>query len=171
MVRYRISDTNKVDMLAGVSGLALSPDKKTLFYSPMASHSFYSVDFEKLCNADIKDKEVAATIKSLGAKVGASDSIAITEKGDIFITDVENNAIWKRSANGNSIKIAADQRLSWPDRLCLSKDGYLYVTASQLHRSPWYHMDKDLRNRPFQIFRLKLPTSGQAAAKSATLTQ
>jgi sugar lactone lactonase YvrE len=171
MVRYRISDTNKVDMLAGVSGLALSPDKKTLFYSPMASHSFYSVDFEKLCNADIKDKEVAATIKSLGSKVGASDSMVITAKGDIFITDVENNAIWKRSANGNSVKIATDQRLSWPDRLCLSKDGYLYVTASQLHRSPWYHMNKDLRNRPFQIFRLNLTSTGQAAVKPAAVTQ
>jgi sugar lactone lactonase YvrE len=171
MVRYRISDTNKVDMLAGVSGLALSADKKTLFYSPMASHSFYSVDFDKLCNASLKDKEVAATIKSLGDKIGASDSLAINDKGDIFITDVENNAIWKRSVKGNLTKIAADPRLSWPDRLCLSKDGYLYVTASQLHRSPWYHMDQDLRNRPFQIFRLKLSPTDQASVKPAVLAQ
>jgi hypothetical protein len=167
MVRFRTSDTNKVDMSAGVSGLGLSADKKTLFYSPMASHSFYSVDFDKLCNAVIKDKEVAASIKSLGSKIGASDSVAINGQDDIFITDIENNAIWKRRPKGNSIKIATDPRLSWPDSLCLSKDGYLYVTASQLHRSPWYHMDKDLRNRPFQIFRLNLNPTEQASTKPA----
>ena len=156
MVRFRLSDTNKVDMLAGVSGLALSADKKTLFYSPMASHSFYSVDFDKLCNAELKDKDVAASVKSLGAKIGASDSMVINEQNEIFITDVENNAIWKRTKSGGSVKIVSDQRLSWPDRLSLSKDGYLYVTASQLNRAPWYHIDKDQRKRPFQIFRVKL---------------
>ncbi|MDR3612030.1 MAG: L-dopachrome tautomerase-related protein [Candidatus Obscuribacterales bacterium] len=171
MVRFRISDTNKVDMLAGVSGLALSSDKKTLFYSPMASHSFYSVDFDKLCDAEIKDNEVAATIKVLGSKVGASDSVAINDQGDIFITDVENDAIWKRSPNGGATKVAADERLSWPDRLCLSKDGYLYVTASQIHRSPWYHMNKDLRTRPFQIFRIKLKPTDQSSAKAAVSPQ
>jgi hypothetical protein len=165
MVRYRISDTNKIDMLAGVSGLVLSADKKTLFYSPMASHAFYSVDFDKLCDPNLKDKEVATSIKSLGPKIGASDSVAINENGDIFITDLENNAIWKRSSKGNITKIAADPRLSWPDRLCLSKDGYLYVTASQLHRSPWYHMNQDLRNRPFQIFRLKLNPTDRASTQ------
>ena len=157
MVRFRESDTKKTDMLAGVSGLGLTADKKTLIYSPMASHSIYSVNVEKLCDQKVPDKEVVVTVKSLGSKIGASDSLIVDGKNNIYLTDLENNAIWLKSSEGEMTKIATDTRLSWPDRLCLTNDGYLYVTASQLHRSPWYHIGKDLRKHPFEIFRLKVP--------------
>jgi sugar lactone lactonase YvrE len=42
----------------------------------------------------------------------------------------------------------------WPDTLSLAADGYLYVTANQLHRQARYHKGNDLRRKPYTLFRI-----------------
>jgi hypothetical protein len=39
------------------------------------------------------------------------------------------------------------------------RDGYLYFTANQLHRQPDYHDGKDLRVKPYSLFRVKIEGS------------
>lgn len=46
-----------------------------------------------------------------------------------------------------------DPRLLWPDTLSLARDGFLYVTANQLHRQARYHGGQDLRRKPYALFR------------------
>jgi hypothetical protein len=41
-----------------------------------------------------------------------------------------------------------------PDTLSLAKDGYLYFTANQLHRQKQFHEGKDLRRKPYALFRV-----------------
>jgi sugar lactone lactonase YvrE len=38
----------------------------------------------------------------------------------------------------------------------LTTDGYLYVTANQLHRQARYHGGRDLRRKPYALFRIHL---------------
>ena len=38
--------------------------------------------------------------------------------------------------------------------LAFATDGYLYVTANQLHRQARYNKGKDLRVRPYTLFRI-----------------
>jgi sugar lactone lactonase YvrE len=44
----------------------------------------------------------------------------------------------------------------WPDTLSLATDGYLYVTANQLHRQARFHKGRDLRRRPYTLFRVRI---------------
>jgi hypothetical protein len=39
--------------------------------------------------------------------------------------------------------------LLWPDTLSVAADGYLDVTANQLHRIPHYHRGHDRRRKPY----------------------
>jgi hypothetical protein len=48
-----------------------------------------------------------------------------------------------------------DPRLLWPDTLSLAADGYLYVTANQLHRQARYNKGNDLRRKPYTLFRVR----------------
>jgi sugar lactone lactonase YvrE len=52
--------------------------------------------------------------------------------------------------------VAHDQRLLWPDTLSLAVDGYLYVTANQLHRQARFHKGRDLRRKPYVLFRIRI---------------
>ena len=47
-----------------------------------------------------------------------------------------------------------DPRLLWPDTLSLAVDGYLYVTANQLHRQARFHKGRDLRRKSYALFRI-----------------
>ncbi|WP_334744963.1 hypothetical protein [Nostoc sp.] len=49
-----------------------------------------------------------------------------------------------------------DPRVLWPDTLSVAKDGYLYFTANQLHRQARYHQGKDLRQKPYSLFRTRI---------------
>jgi hypothetical protein len=44
----------------------------------------------------------------------------------------------------------------WPDTLSVASDGYLYAIANQLHRQPDYHNGKDLRQKPYSLFRVAI---------------
>lgn len=52
--------------------------------------------------------------------------------------------------------VAYHPRALWPDTLSLAKDGYLYFTANQLHRQDRFHEGKDLREKPYALFRVKV---------------
>jgi hypothetical protein len=51
-----------------------------------------------------------------------------------------------------------DARALWPDTLSLAADGHQYFTANQLHRQARYHDGKDLREKPYVLFRAKVDT-------------
>jgi len=40
--------------------------------------------------------------------------------------------------------------------MSLATDGYLYVTANQLHRQARYHGGRDLRQKPYALFRTRI---------------
>ncbi|MGV3774845.1 MAG: hypothetical protein ACO1QB_18250 [Verrucomicrobiales bacterium] len=52
-----------------------------------------------------------------------------------------------------------DPRALWPDTMSIAEDGYLYFIANQLHRQPSFHDGKDLRVKPYYLFRF--PVDGK----------
>jgi sugar lactone lactonase YvrE len=91
-----------------------------------------------------------------GQVAGASDGLEADEKGGIYLTDYEHNAIHRftgSSANMETIMYAAEA--IWPDSLSLADDGYLYFTANQLNRQSQFHQGIDKRVQPYMIFRVK----------------
>ena len=49
-----------------------------------------------------------------------------------------------------------DPRLLWPDTMSVAADGYLYVTANQLHRQARYRGGEDQRRKPYGLFRTRI---------------
>jgi hypothetical protein len=44
----------------------------------------------------------------------------------------------------------------WMDTMSVADNGYLYFTANKLHRQPSYHNGKDLRVKPYRLYRVKV---------------
>lgn len=76
--------------------------------------------------------------------------------GHIYATSYEHNAILRRRPDGQWETVAHDPRLLWPDTLSVAVDGCLYVTANQLHRQARYHQGRDLREKPYTLFRMRI---------------
>ncbi len=139
----------------GADGIAISPDGKRLYYCPLSSWSLYSIETEALRNKDMSVKEVAEKVRDEGSKV-ASDGLESDSQGNLYVTSYDHNALLKRHPDGSYETLACDPRILWPDTLSLAADGYLYFTANQLHRQPRFHRGKDLREKPYMLYRIKV---------------
>jgi sugar lactone lactonase YvrE len=140
----------------GSDGIAISPDGKTLYYCPLTSRHLYSVSVDALSDRGKSDAEVAATMKDLGEKGGASDGLESDAQGRVYLGDYEHDAIRRRNLDGTIETLVHDPRVLWPDTLSLAADGYLYFTANQVERQPSFHNGQDLRQKPYVLFRVKV---------------
>ena len=140
----------------GSDGIAISATGEWLYYCPLASRRLYSVSTEALSDRSVDDQYVSRTVKDEGDKGGASDGLESDAEGRIYMTNYEHNSIMRRSPNGEWETIVHDPRLLWPDTLSLASDGYLYVTANQLHRQARFHNGSDMRKKPYTLFRIKV---------------
>jgi len=138
----------------GSDGIAINSDGTRLYYCPLGSRKLYSVDVDALTNRSLEDRDVAATVTDEGDRGGASDGLESDAAGNIYSTNYEHNAILRRHPDGEWETVTHDPHLLWPDTLSLAADGYLYVTANQLHRQARYHKGRDLRRKPYTLFRI-----------------
>lgn len=140
----------------GSDGIAISADGRRLYYCPLGSRKLYSVDTNALVDRSRDEREVAAAVIYEGDRGGASDGLESDAAGYIYSTNYEHNAILRRRPEGNWETVVHDPRLLWPDTLSLAADGYLYVTANQLHRQARFHRGHDLRRKPYTLFRVRI---------------
>jgi sugar lactone lactonase YvrE len=156
ILQLRIPGQPPVRFAVGSDGIAISPDAKTLYYCPLTSRHLYSVSVDALSDQSKSDTEVAATVKDLGEKGGAGDGLESDAQGRVYLSDYEHNAIRRRSLNNEIETLVHDPRVLWPDTLSLAADGYLYFTANQVERQSVFHNGKDLREKPYVLFRVKV---------------
>jgi sugar lactone lactonase YvrE len=156
ILQMRIPGQPPTRFTVGTDGIAISADGKTLFYCPLTSRHLFSVSVDALADQTKREAEVAATVRDLGEKGGASDGLESDTQGGVYLSDYEHNAIRLRNPAGEIETLAHDPRILWPDTLSLAADGYLYFTANQIERQGVFHNGQDLRQKPYVLFRLKV---------------
>jgi sugar lactone lactonase YvrE len=153
MERSPDGDAQPVKM--GADGIAIGHDGERLYYCPLASRRWYSVATSALVDRDLSDDEVAATVRDEGDKGGASDGLETDDRGRLYLTSGEHNAILRRLPDGTFETLVHDPRLLWPDTMSVAQ-GYVYVTANQLYRQEKYQGGTDRRRYPYSLFRVAI---------------
>ena len=139
----------------GADGIAIGADGARLYYCPLASRRWYSVDAAALADRTVSDDDVAATVVDEGDKGGAADGLETDDRGRLYITHGETNSILRRLPDGTLETVVHDARLLWPDTMSVA-EGWLYVTANQLYRQSKYQRGEDRRRTPYALFRTRI---------------
>ncbi len=156
ILQMRLPGQAPAKFAVGSDGIAISGDGKTLFYCALTSRHLYSVSMDALADASKTDAEVAATVKDLGDKGGGGDGLESDAEGRVYLSDYEHDAVRRRMASGEMKTLVHDPRVLWPDTLSLAANGYLYFTANQIERGPTFNNGRDLRKKPYVLFRVKV---------------
>ena len=127
-------------------GLALDPQHQFLYYQALTGRSLYRIDTEYLRDSFISDTQIGEKVEFV-IESGVSDAIEFDQKGNLYLTSLEYNAIRKYTPQGNIEMVMHHDQLKWPDSFSITPDGTVYVTTSQLHLG-------NSRIEPYRIFKL-----------------
>jgi sugar lactone lactonase YvrE len=152
---FRSEDGTVSPISFGSDGIAISADGERLFYCPLASRRLWSVSVDALMDRGSDDAAVASLVDE-GDKGSAGDGMETDEQGRVCVTAGERNSVDRRLPDGSWETVVHDGRLLWPDTMSVAADGYLYVTANQLHRQPGFRGGKDERRKPYVLFRTRI---------------
>ena len=120
-----------IDWQAGVDGIAVSPDGAWLYYGSINHSTLFRLPFDLLIDPETPEEELRQAVEPLGEKP-LSDGLSIDNRGNIYITDIENGGIARMSPEGNLETLVKDSRVRWADGISFGPDSWLYFTDSAI---------------------------------------
>lgn len=112
-----------------VEGLALYSGY--LYYHSSTARRLYRISTEALAIPTMTATEIAGHVEDLGA-VPPADGMAFDKMGNLFMGDLEKNAILVRRPNGEIRTFLRDPELKWVDSLAISPSDELVFTDSRI---------------------------------------
>jgi len=123
--------------LFNADSLALSKDGNTLYWQALTGKTLYRIAASSIQNAGAAGQarpEKVATTEPV-------DGLWFGENGELYLSSIADNAVKVINPADASVRqLLTDSRLRWPDTFSQGPDGAIYVTASHIQDSPWFHM-------------------------------
>ncbi|MFP5076222.1 SMP-30/gluconolactonase/LRE family protein [Rhizobium sp. YIM 134829] len=134
--------------LFNADSIALSKDGTTLYWKALTGKTLYRVSTDALQKAQT-DPTAAKPEKY--ADTEPTDGLWIDDQNRLYLSAIETDGIKILDADKRLTPLLTDSRLRWPDTFSQGPDGTMYVTASHIQDSPWFHAD--WADRGFTLFR------------------
>jgi sugar lactone lactonase YvrE len=139
----------------GLNPITIDTHHEWVYFGPVSGTSLYRIRAADLSQASLSAHELAQRVERFGDKP-VSDGITIDEAGNVYVSDLENDAVGVVDPQGNYRILHQDHDLlKWPDGFSYGPDGYCYLTVSQLHRMPVLNDGKDESRPPFHLVRFR----------------
>jgi sugar lactone lactonase YvrE len=165
LVRNQIKDMSFLggilQMKTGIDGVAASRDGGWLYYAAMNHDTMYRVPTALLQDPVATEAAVEAGIEPVGPKP-LNDGLAIDDQGNVFITDIEHQAVLALAPNGSLSTVVKDTRIRWADALAFGPDGWLYLSDSAIPELVLQSSENHAAKAPYFVWRFKPGTSGDA---------
>ena len=120
----------------GANPITIDHNNEWVYFAAMSGESLYRVRTTDLLNQSLTDKQLEAKVERYSDKP-ISDGITIDDAGNVYITDITNNAVGVVNTQREyKILHTNDDLLSWPDGFANTDSSGMLVCSNQLHRSP-----------------------------------
>lgn len=149
-----VADLQGKPFSSNVNGIALTMDNQYFYFRAINQTKLYRIKTADLANADTSG--LSAKVEMI-AETGVCHGMTADQKENVFISDSQAQAIKYVSPDGKVHTLVTDPRISWPDSMGISPDGYLYFSCSQLNRGPSYNNGKDRTDYPYRVYKVRLP--------------
>jgi sugar lactone lactonase YvrE len=140
----------------GVDGLALDHANEYLYYASISSDQLYRIPYAALIDSELSSTELALQVEAVGQKT-MTDGMAMDSDDNVYLSDLENSAIVRRSPEGELETLLKSASIRWPDGFSNSADGHLYFTCSSLHQVIGMSPEEIEAKGPYQIYRFLPP--------------
>lgn len=127
-------------------GIALDRKNDILYFHALTGFTLYGIPTSQLISRKIDEKAI------FSMKTPAPDGMIIDEKGNLYMGDLENNAVVYLTPDRQKIHtLVQGGNISWPDTFTIYNDE-LYFTNSRIHEAVG-----DISKMLFPVNKVKLP--------------
>ncbi len=141
-----------VAMRGGVDGIALGPE--WLYFGALTGSGLYRVRLTELSDFDLPQEQIANRVERFSDKP-LSDGLSMDSQGNVYITDIEHNAIFVVGPAQGLKTLIQSKSIRWPDALSFGPDGYLYVADSALQEVILRTREHVDAQGPYRIYRFR----------------
>jgi len=143
-------------MRTGVDGIALSGDRRTLYWTNLTGNTLYSLPTALLRDSNVSESELQAAVRVEVVLPSNTDGLTADKAGNIYLTALQLNGVLKYDTNTRRLsQVAYHPEMVWPDTLAWAPDGNLHVISNHLHL--WVDGDMNFKDPDvpnFTIWRL-----------------
>lgn len=145
-------------MLTGADGVALSGDKRTLYWTNLTGNTLYSIPTKVLQDFSLSDADIEAQVKIETSLPSNTDGMTADRDNNLYMSGLTIDGLMKRDAQTGKIsRFVYDPKMVWPDTLAWGPKNYLYVSSNNLHKHVDGRMDFANPTTPnFMIWRIKM---------------
>ena len=114
-------------------GIALTPNRKYLYYIALTSHSLYRIRTAALRNENLSAEKLEKMVEYV-AKIPATDGMIFDDLGNLYLGGLEDNSINMLTKNKKLKKfVRSNPLIRWADSFALDSAGNLLFTTSQIY--------------------------------------
>lgn len=134
-------------------GIAISPVDHKVYYHALTGYQLYRVPASALSETKKDETQLVKKVEKLGV-TPAPDGMIFDQKGNLYMADLERNAISYRTPSGEMKILIQDSRIKWPDSFTIDANNNLIFTDSLIQDAP---VGKSVDNMTFRIYKVALP--------------
>lgn len=136
-------------------GIELDRKQGYLYYHALTGYHLYRVPTSALAAAFLDPKQepaLEAKVEDLG-KTPAPDGMMFDAEGNLYMGDLEHDAVVYRTPAGEILTLAQEPRIRWADTFTIAPDNSLIFTVSRIHQVP---QTGGIEEMEFPIYSLSL---------------
>jgi sugar lactone lactonase YvrE len=141
-----------------VDPLELTPDGRWLLYGPLTG-PWSRIETRLLDDPAIPPSELALKVEPW-ANLPPVGGTAMDGNGELYFTDLAENALKRRGTDGRVTTILRDPRLHWVDAPFIDADRNIWLPVAQMDRVALFNGGQSRTRWPVQLFRLPLAPPG-----------
>jgi len=137
-------------------GIALTRDGDYLYYKTITDKKLNRIKTSALLDSTLTGQQLAGAVEQLG-EIAHTDGMEFDWKGNLYMGDPTTYELIKVTPDHQPHSWIKSAELIWPDTYSISKDGYIYLTTSQINKQPAYNDGVNKRSQPYKVYKIKLP--------------
>ncbi|MGD8307113.1 MAG: L-dopachrome tautomerase-related protein [Ignavibacteria bacterium] len=127
-----------VEFTVHSDGLALSNNREYLYYKALSGKSLFRIKTGVLRDFSLSPTKIGEAAEFV-IETMPCDAIEFAPDDYLYITSVEDNAIYRYLPDEKLELVIRDEKLTWPDSFAITPDGKIYVTTSRIMFPPGLH--------------------------------
>ncbi len=118
-------------IIVHADGIGLTSNNEYLYYKALCASSLYRIRTDVLRNFELDDADITENVEFV-INTFPSDGMIFDKSGNLIMTSLEDNSIYRLTKRKRIKKIMSSQSLTWPDSFAIDSQGRIYVTTSRI---------------------------------------